>query len=427
MKIDKSETSACKHVYRVELAGEEFAVHREKAWKEVVEHANLPGFRKGKAPAQLIEQKFGKEIEHEAVDDAVSAAAREILSDTTLVPITHPNVSAINRSGGGLTFSITIEIAPEIKLGEYRGLELNKEPAIVRPEDVDSVIDNMRRRNAVYESAGRPARWGDMAIVDYEGFVEGKPVEGGSGKDITVMIGSGQTMASMETSLTGHSAGDSYEFEFSYPAGAGNMAGKTVVFKMTVKEVKNGKLPDLNDEFAKTMGGHASLEEFRKSVVDRIREQKEKESREKLRDAVVENLLRFAPPEVAPSMVEEEMGMMAARSAEELRRQGVRSFDELHLKPAEYREMFRGAATRSVREAFVLDAIMTAEKIEVTEEDMEKEVRMGAGSDRAEGDRLMSQLKKDGRWERLRHKLMQDRTLDWVIGQARITEKPVCP
>ena len=427
MKIDKTESSACKHVYRVELSGDEFAVQREKAWKEVSEHANLPGFRKGKAPAAIIEQKYGKEIEHEAVDDAVSAAAREILSDTTLVPITNPTVSGINRSGGGLSFSITVEVAPAITLGEYRGLDLNREPAIVRPEDVDAVIDNMRRRNAVFESANRPSRWGDMAVVDYEGLAEGKPIEGGTGKDVTIMIGSGQAMAAMETSLTGHNAGDTYEFEYTYPAGAGSLAGKTVRFNMAVKEVKSGKMPDLNDEFAKSVGSHASLEELRQSVVDRIREQKEKESRDRLRDAVVDRLLRFAPPEVAPSMVDEEMGMMAARSAEELRRQGVRSFDELHLKPAEYREMFRTAATRSVREAFVLDAIMRAEKIEVTEEDMEKEVRAGSGSDKPAGDRLVSQLKKDGRWERLRHKLIQDRTLDWVIGQARITENPVCP
>jgi trigger factor len=427
MKIDKTESSACKLVFRVELAGDEFARQREKAWKEVTEHANLPGFRKGKAPAHIIEQKFGKEIEHEAVDDAVSEAAREILSDTTLVPITQPTVSAINRSGGGLTFSITVEIAPEIRLGEYQGLELTREPAMVRPEDVDAVIDNMRRRNAVFESATRPARWGDMVVVDYEGICEGKPLEGGSGKDVTVMIGSGQAMASMESSLTGHNAGDNYEFDFTYPAGAGNMAGKTVTFRMAVKEVKSGKLPDLNDEFARAAGGNATLEELRKSVVDRIRAQKEKESLDKLRDSVVERLLRFAPPEVAPSMVDEEMGMMAARSAEELRRQGVRSFDELHLKPSEYREMFRVAATRSVREAFVLDAIMRAERIEVTEDDMEKEIRSGSGTDKAAGDRLISQLKKDGRWERLRHKLMQDRTLDWVIGKARITEKAVCP
>ena len=427
MKIDRTESSACRHVYRVELTGEEYSFHRDSAWKEVVGHANLPGFRKGKAPAAIIEQKFGKQIEHEAVDDAVSAAAREILSDASLAPITHPTVSAINRAGGGLSFSITIELAPEIRLGEYKGLDLNREPAIVRPEDVDAVIDNMRRRNAVFEPSNRPARWGDMVIIDYGGTVEGKPVEGGSGADITVMIGSGQAMAAMESALPGHSAGEKFEFTYLYPAGAGNLAGKTVLFSVSVKEVKTGKMPDLNDEFAGSMGGHASLEEFRKSVVDRIREAREKESRDKLRDAVVERLLRFAPQEVAPTMVDEEMGMMAARSAEELRRQGVKSFDDLHLKPAEYREMFRAAATRSVREAFVLDAIMRSEKIVVSEEDMEKEVRVGAGSDKSAGDRLVSQLKKDGRWERLRHKLMQDRTLDWVIGQARITEKPVCP
>ncbi len=166
---------------------------------------------------------------------------------------------------------------------------------------------------------------------------------------------------------------------------------------------------------------------MRSAVVQRLRVEREKEAKDRLRETVVERLLRFAPPEVAPSLVEEEMNLMAVRRLEELRGQGLRSLEDLRLKPAEFREMFRGAAVRGVREAFVLDAITRAEKIQVAEEDMEKEVRASAGGSKAEADKLIATLKADGRWERLRHRFAEDRTLDWIIGQSKVTERAVCP
>jgi trigger factor len=299
----------------------------------------------------------------------------------------------------------------------------------VRPEDVDGVIEGLRRRMVAYESMARAAKWGDMAIVDYNGTVEGKPVEGGSAKDAMVTIGGGGTLRALEEALVGRKAGDHFEVSFAYPADYGDkaLAGKNAGFSVSVKEIKEGKLPPLDDEFAKAAGQTGTLEELRTNVVARLRAERERESLDRLKDTVVERLLRFAPPEVAPSLVEEEMNMMAMRRLEELRRQGVRSLEQLQLKPRDYVEMFRGAAVRAVREAFVLDAVQRDAKVEVSEEDVEKEVRAGAGADRMEADRLVSSLKADGRWERLKHRLAQDRTLDWVIGQSKVTERAVCP
>jgi len=429
VNIKKSESSACRHVFRVELGGEEFSAMRAHAFHHVAEHANLPGFRKGKVPQEILEKRFGREVEQDAVDEAVRAAASQILENPELIPVRNPTVSAISRSAESLTFTITVETAPKVELGEYRGLEFDREPAVVRPEDVDAVIEGLRRRLAAHESVSRPARWGDMAVVDYEGTVDGKPIEGGAAKDAMVTIGGGNSLRSLEEALVGRKGGDVFEVSMQYPANYSDkgLAGKTAKFSVSVKEVKEGKLPGLDDEFAKSAGGHAGLAEMRSAVVQRLRVEREKEAKERLRETVVERLLRFAPPEVAPSLVEEEMNLMAVRRLEELRGQGLRSLEDLRLKPADFREMFRGAAVRGVREAFVLDAITRAEKIQVPEEDMEKEVRASAGGSKAEADKLVATLKADGRWERLRHRFAEDRTLDWIIGQSKVTERAVCP
>lgn len=429
MKINKAESSACKHVFRVELDGEEYGHIRGHSFHHVAEHASLPGFRKGKVPHDLLEKRFGAEVDQDAVDDAVRDAANQILSDPELRPIQNPAVSHVNRTGGGLAFTITVETAPRITLGEYKGLEFDREPALVRPEDVDGVVEGIRRRMVTYEPADRPARWGDMAVVDYEGTVEGKAIEGGTGTDVSIVIGGGNGIRAIEEALVGAKAGDKVEAGFEYPSAYGDkaLAGKTARFSVAVKEVKAGKLPALDDSFAKSAGGYNNLEEMRTAVVARLKAERERESAGRLKETVVERLLRFAPPEVAPSLVEEEMHLQAMRRLEEMRRQGVRSLEALSLKPAEFREMFRGSAVRAVREAFVLDAVMHDAKISLTDEEVEKEVRASAGADKAEGDKLVASLKSDGRWERLHHRLAQDRTLEWVISQSRITERAVCP
>ncbi|MEK7475594.1 MAG: trigger factor [Candidatus Coatesbacteria bacterium] len=427
MKYSRTEEQSCKQVFRVELDGHEWSHAREWATRGVAEQAHLPGFRKGKVPPQVLEGKFGKQIEEEALEHAIGHAARTVLEETKLEPVVNPSVSNVQRSEQGMVFLLTIELAPQIVLGSYTGLSFVRETVEIRPEDIDAVVESLRRRYATYAAAERPARWGDLAVIDYEGTVDGQPFEGGSVKDVVVFIGSGEAMRDLEQALVGRSAGDAFLMDLEYPKDHANaaVAGKTAKLAVSLKEVKVGKPPDLGEDFARTVGGFASMEVLRAEIRSKLAAEKEHEIRERLKATVVDRLLRFAPAQVAPSLVEEETRMMAVRGAEQLARGGVQRLDQLRTNPDGFKNMFKPAAIRAVREAFVLEAIARKEAIEVSDEELDREIRKG---DR-EGeitDATVATLKRDGRWDRLRARLRQDRTLDFVIGAANVTERAIC-
>jgi len=428
MKIDKAESSPCSHVFKVELGGEEFAGIRNHAFSEVAERASIPGFRKGRVPQNIIEQRYGREIEQDAVDHVISAAARQILEDPDLIPIVRPQVSNVNRSGGGLAFSITVEVAPKVALGEYRGVELWKDSPVVRPEEVDSVIEELRRRSVRYEDAGRPGRWGDLCIVDYDVEAEGRLLESAAGKDVMVFVGSREALREIEDGLIGRSKGEEFGLDVSYPPEYVNrdLAGKKGHLAVRVKEVKTAKLPDLDDEFARSAGGAEGLEDLRRKAVERLRAERSGESDKRVRASLVDKLLGSVPAAVPATIVDEEIRYMAVRGAEELSRQGMKSIEQLGLKAPQFREMFRGAAVRAVREAFLLDAIAQAEGLSVSDEDLEREIRENGGSDEGGREKLIASLKADGRWDRLRGRLLQDRALTWVLERAKVREGVLC-
>jgi trigger factor len=361
------------------------------------------------------------------VEHAVEHGARAVLDSTNLQPIVNPSVTDLKPSDAGISFTLTIEIAPQVVLGGYEGLSFRRDPVIVRPEDVDGVIDGLRRRYAAMHPADRPARWGDLAVVDYEGTVEGKPFEGGTASGTMVHIGAGEAMRDLEYALVGRAAGAAFEVQVAYPEDHANraLAGKTAALRVTVKEVKEPKLPDLDDAFARTAGDYRSLEALRAAVRDRLRAERERETRDRLRAAVVDRLVRFVPAAVPPTLVNEEMQFMAVRGAEHLARSGIRSLDQLRLTPQGFRDLYRPAAVRAVREAFVLDAIARKEGIEVTDDDLEREIQAGRPADQRVDAATLGKIRADGRWERLRGRLRQDRTLDRVLDRGNVEEREI--
>lgn len=426
MNYTLAEEKPCKRVFRVELTAEEYERIRATATARMSARMSVPGFRKGKVPAQVLAQRLGSRLDEEVVEEGINGSARRILEETRLVPVTNPTVSGVQRSAEGMTFSLTVELASEVVLGDYQGLELEREAVIVRPEEIDGVIDGFRRRHAAYVCAERPARWGDLAAIDYAGTVDGQPFEGSSSQNVMVFIGSGEAMRELEESLVGHRAGDVFETLVAYPSdhSSRELAGKTAVLSVTLKELKAAKLPDLTDDFVSGLGGeYKTVEQLRAAVRSRLRAERDEAARGRLRAAVVDRLTKFVPGEVAPTLVEEEMQFMAMRGAEELGRQGMRDVRQLRLDSRGFREMFRPAATRAVREAFVLEAIARQEGIAVSDEELEREIRGSKVEDASTPDKVISSLRSGGRWDRLRHRLQQDRTLDWIIGKARVTEK----
>ncbi len=427
VKYSKVEEQPCKRVFKVELDGSEYAQVRGQAMARVSGQVDIPGFRKGKVPPQVVEQRYGRAIDEETIEEAINRGARLILSETGLAPITNPSVSSVARTADGLSFNITIELAPEINLGEYRGLEFRREPVMVRPEDVDSVLEGLRRRQTSYDPADRPARWGDLAVIDYTGTVEGKPFDGGKGEDAQVSIGSRSALAEIENALVGRKAGEAFDVPVAFPPehASSALAGKTAVFSVSVKEVKIPKTPEIDDEFARKYGECESVEQLRKMAADRLHIERERETQQRLRARVADKIAQFVSREVAPSLVDEETRHMAVRGAEQLARRGIRTTEQIGMKPADFREMFKPAAARAVREAFALEAVAEKEGISVSDEDLEGEIRRESGQSGPEADRALGELKADGRWERLRAKLRQERTLDWIIAQSSIIEREI--
>jgi len=427
MKYALSEEKSCKRVFKVEMDAAECAQARERARQIVAEQVNLPGFRRGKIPTQVLETRFGKQVEDETVEALVGKGATVVLKETGLEPITSPSVSSITKQGDGMSFLLTIELAPQIVLEDYKSLKLIRDAAIVRPEDVDAVIENVRHRFATFPDAGRPARWGDLAVVDYDGTIDGAPFEGSQGRDVLVTIGRGEAMREVEQALVGRNAGEKFGVKVAYPAdhASKDLAGKTADLKVAVKEVKIQKLPNLDDEFARSAGNCTGLTDLRNQVRGRLKAEKDKEAATRLRATAVDRLLRSAPAEVTPSIIEEEMNYMAVRGAEELGRQGVRQVEQLRVNPKQFREIFRPAAVRAVREAFVLEAIARKEGVQIGDDDIKREIAVSRPEGGDNPEKLAATLKSQGRWERLRQKLVQDKALDLVLARAEVVEREI--
>lgn len=427
MKHTLVSEAPCARVFRVEMDAHEWAHCQHHAFEHIAGHVQLPGFRKGRVPRDVIVQRWGKEIQQESVEHAVEHGARAVLESSKLQPIVNPTVSNITPSDQGITYQITVEIAPTVVLGDYANLSFTRDPIIVRPEDVDGVIDGLRRRYATWTPVERPAKWGDLAVVEYAGTVDGASFEGGSATDAVVMIGAGEAMRDLEHALVGRSIGHTFSITVTYPDDHANkaVAGKTALLTVTVKELKVAKLPELDDAFAKTAGDYRSVEALRSAIRDRLRAERERESRDRLRAMVVDRLVGFVPPQVPPSLVSEEMQFMAVRGAESLGRSGISSLEQLRMTAQGFRDLYRPAAVRAVREAFVLDAIARKEGVEVSDQDLEAEIHAGRPADQRIDPAALAKIKADGRWERLRIRLRQDRTLDRIIGQGRVEEREI--
>ncbi len=417
----------CARVFRVEMDAHEWAHCQHHAFEHIAGHVQMPGFRKGKVPRDVIIQRYGKEIQQESVEHAVEHGARAVLESSKLQPIVNPSVSQITPSENGITYQVTIEIAPTVVLGDYANLQFTRDPIIVRPEDIDGVIDGLRRRYATWNPVERPAMWGDMAVVDYVGTIAGSPFEGGSSSDAVILIGAGEAMRELEHALVGRSVGGKFSVTVTYGEDHANrtVAGKTAQVAVTLKELKAAKLPEIDESFAKTAGDYRSVEALRLAIKDRLRNEREREARDRMRAGIVDRLVGFVPAQVPPTLVNEEMQFMAVRGAEQLGRSGLRSLDQLRMTADGFRDLYRPAAVRAVREAFVLDAIARKEGVDVTDQDLEAEIRAGRPADQPVDPAVLAKIKADGRWERLRTRLRQDRTLDRILGAGRVEEREI--
>lgn len=369
-------------VLEVEIDESKVAEALDKAFKKVVQKVNVPGFRKGKVPRSIFESRFGIEsLYQDAIDILLPGAYSEAVEQTGIIPVDRPEVD-VEQFGRGqaFIFKAKVTVKPEVKLGEYKGLEAPAADTEVKEEEIAAELERLQNRHAelVVVDEG-PAQNGDTTIIDFEGFLDGVPFEGGKGENYSLELGSGSFIPGFEEQVVGLNIAEEKDIDVTFPENyqAENLAGKAVVFKVKLHEIKRKNLPALDDEFAKDVSEFDTFEEYKADLSSKLKERKEKEAEAATENALIDKAAEGAELEIPSAMIDSEIDSMMKDFESRLRMQGMTldlyyqfsGQDESALK-----DQMRVDAEKRVRNNLVLEAIANAENLEISEEELSAEL-----------------------------------------------------
>lgn len=375
-------------VLTVEVSAEKVSQGLDAAFQKVVKQVSVPGFRKGKMPRGMFEKRFGVEsLYQDALDILLPEAYGVAIDEAGIDPVDRPDIDVEQmEKGKNLIFKATVTVKPEVTLGEYKGLEVEAFDTTVSEEDVANELKTLQERQAelVIKEDGT-AENGDTVVLDFDGFVDGEPFDGGSAENHSLEIGSQSFIPGFEEQLVGVATGESKEVEVTFPEDyhAAELAGKQAVFKVTIHEIKGKELPELDDEFAKDVDDEVeTLAALTEKIKTRLEGSKTHEAEHHLRDTVVEKATENAEIEVPEVMIDNEVNRMLQEFEQRLQGQGMNL--ELYFQFSgqdenALREQMKVDAGKRVRVNLTLEAIAKAENLEVTEEDVLAELESMAG------------------------------------------------
>jgi len=365
----------------IEVAGEEFKKAVSDAYFKQKKNITIPGFRKGKAPRNMIEKMYGESFFwEEAVNVSYPAAYDAAVKEAGLEPVGSASMEVSEINAEGYTFIAKVPVMPEVTLEDYKGIEAVKIPVNVDASEVESTIENMRRRNARIETVERAAALGDTAVIDFEGFTDGVAFPGGKGEQFSLELGSGSFIPGFEDQIVGHAAGEEIDVNVTFPTEyhAEELAGKPAVFKVKIHEVKESILPELDDEFAKDVSEFDTLEEFRADLLKQMTETRQADSDGMFQNAVLDKLADKVIADIPDAMIDAEAQNMLENLAYRMQQQGM-SFEMYTQITGMTAEQLmveqRPQAEKRVRIQLALDKIAELENIEVTEEELEAEYK----------------------------------------------------
>jgi trigger factor len=416
---------------RVEVEVPTEALERElnTAASQLGREMRVPGFRSGKVPPEVVLRQVGREaVLDEAVRRGLPGWYEEALADAGIQTVGDPQVdlSDLPEKGAPLAFTIEVGVVPPAQLGEYRGIEVGRREPKVDDQEVQAELERMRESLASLETVEREAGEGDFVVMDYVGSVDGTPFEGGEGRGQVVELGSGRLIPGFEEQLAGASAGEERTVELTFPDDypAEQLAGKDASFAVEVKEVKEKRLPELDDDFAVEAGGYDSLEELRAEIESRIAQAEERAIEAEFREAAVDAVVDQAKIEVPHELVHSKAHEMWHRTARRLAAQGIQPEQYLQMAGKTEEELVveseSDAETALKREA-VLAAIVEAEGIEVSDEEIEQALRASAPPDASDKQlkRALKRARSQGADEALREDIAMRKAVDLVVENAK--------
>lgn len=400
----------------IEVPASEFEKALQSAYNKQKKSISVPGFRKGKVPRQMVEKMYGPEIFYEdAANELIPTAYEEELKNCDLEIVSRPTVDIVQiKKGENFIFTAEVAVKPEVTLGEYKGMEVDKTSTRVTQKEVEAKIKEEAEKNArTVTVEGRPVQDGDEVILDFEGFVDGEAFEGGKGENYPLTIGSGSFIPRFEEQLVGAEAEKEVEVKVTFPEEyhAEELKGKDAVFKCTIHEIKEKQIPEIDDEFAAEVSEFDTLDEYKADVKAKIKEQKENEGKQKKEDQAVEKAVANATMEIPEAMIDEQVRQMVNEFAQNMQYQGI-SFEQYcqitGMTLEKIQEETRPQAVKRIETRLVLEAIAKAENIEVTEERLDEEIKKMAESYNMEADKLKELMGEEEKKQMLEDIAVQD-------------------
>lgn len=425
LQVEKLEKNMAK--LTVEVPAEQFDKAIKAAYDKNKNRFNIPGFRKGKAPQAMIEKMYGPGVFYEdAANEAIDESYPGAMKESGLEIVSRPEIDIIQiEKGKDFIYTATVAVKPEVTLGDYKGIEIERADAAVSDEDVEAELKKVQDQNARLVSVeDRPVADGDQTVIDFEGFIDGQAFDGGKGTDYPLTIGSHSFIDTFEEQLVGKSIGQECEVNVTFPAEyhAKELAGKPALFKVMVKEIKVKELPDLNDEFASEVSEFETLDEYKADVRAKLAEKKDRAAATENENRVVDKVVANASMELPDAMVENEVMNMLQDTARRMQSQGM-SFDQYMkftgMTPDTLKEQMRPQAVRRIQTRLVLEAVAAAENIQVSDERINEELQKMADSYKMEVEKLreyMGEFEK----EQMKKDLAVQEAVDFLVAEAKL-------
>ena len=394
LQVEKLEKNMAK--LTIEVSAEELEKAIQGAYLKQRKHISVPGFRKGKVPRQMIEKMYGVEIFYEdAANALIPEAYAKAYDESELAIVSQPSIDVVQlEKGKPFIFTAEVALKPEVTLGEYKGLKVDKVSTRVTAKEVDAKLEEEQKKNArTITVEDRAVQDGDEIILDFEGFVNGVAFEGGKGENYSLTIGSGSFIPGFEEQLIGAEAEKEVEVNVTFPEEyhSEELAGKEATFKCTVHEIKVKELPELDDDFAAEVSEFDTLEEYKADIKAKIKEQKQAEGNRQKEDQAVEKAVANATMEIPEAMIDTQVGQMVQEFAQRLQSQGLsmeQYFQFTGLTADKMNEEMRPQAVKRIETRLVLEAIAKAENIEISEEKLDAELTKMAEMYQMEVDKL---------------------------------------
>ena len=379
VQVEKLEKNMAK--LTVEVPAEDVEKAIQGAYQKTKKSINIPGFRKGKAPRQLIEKMYGKEVFYsDAVDAMLPKAYSDAVEECGEEIVSYPKIDVVQiESGEPFIFTAEVAVKPAVTLGEYKGIQVEKAPIEVTDEEIEAQVNKEREANSrTVTVEDRAVQKGDIATIDFEGSVDGVAFDGGKGENYDLEIGSNTFIPGFEDQLVGAEIGKELDVNVTFPEeyGAKELAGKEAVFKCKVNGIKVKELPEADDEFAQEVSEFDTLNEYKADIKAKLLKDKEDEAKRAKEDAVIGKIVENATMDIPDAMVEYQTQQMLDDFGRRMQSQGLsleQYFQFTGMTEADYKEQMKPRALQNIQSRLVLEAVAEAEKLEATEEDLEKE------------------------------------------------------